>query len=358
MGAILKDFKNARMPENFANTENSENTEKNAEKAEIITKKEEINYAKSVFEQEIFGLNAIIKKFDEDKSFSDSFNAAMDLLSQKDGHIILSGMGKPGHICAKVAATLSSTGTPAFFLHPGEASHGDLGMISEDDTLFVFSWSGNTVELVPMLSYANRFGIDIIGVTSNPESTLAKAATIKLILPKVPEAGPYKLAPTTSTTMMIALGDAVALCLLKRKEFRKEQFKNLHPGGALGKQLLMVQDLMHPNVPLAHENDLMKDVIIEMTAKSFGCVCVVNSDGKIVGIITDGDLRRNISPNFLEMKACEVMSRSPKTISQNTFAEEATKMMNEQKITNLFVAENGIPTGIIHIHDCLRAGLA
>lgn len=316
------------------------------------TRHSELDYAKHVLEQEISGLKILID------SLGESFIDAINLLDKKEGHVILSGMGKPGHICAKIAATLASTGTPAFFLHPGEASHGDLGMISDEDTLFVFSWSGNTVELVPMLSYANRFGIDVIGVTSNPDSELAKASKVKIILPKVEEAGPHKLAPTTSTTMMIALGDAVALCLLKRREFNQEQFKNLHPGGSLGKKLLMVKDLMHTNTPIVHENDLMKSVLIEMTAKSYGCVCVVDKSNKIVGVITDGDLRRNISYNFLDMKACEVMTKHPKLVSAEMFAQEATKMMNDNKITNLFVSENGMPTGIIHIHDCLRAGLA
>lgn len=312
----------------------------------------EIEYAKYVLRQEISGLNALIDALEE------SFIKAIDLLCQKNGRVILSGIGKPGHICAKISATLASTGTPSFFLHPAEACHGDLGMISENDTLFVFSLSGNTSELIPMLSYANRFGIDVIGVTSNPESSLARASVIKIILPKVSEAGPYKLAPTTSTTMMIALGDAVALCLLKRKEFKKEQFKDLHPGGALGKQLLMVKDLMHLDVPIVRENDLMKSVLIEMTAKSFGCACVVDKYDKIVGVITDGDLRRHISINFLDMKAREIMSKNPKIISPCTFAQEATKIMNENKITNLFVSKDGTPVGIIHIHDCLRAGLA
>ncbi|MBR1735298.1 MAG: KpsF/GutQ family sugar-phosphate isomerase [Alphaproteobacteria bacterium] len=312
----------------------------------------ELEYAKSILNKEIAGLNCLIDNLGQ------SFIEAIDLLYKKNGHVILSGMGKPGHVCVKIAATLASTGTPAFFLHPGEASHGDLGMISADDTLFVFSWSGNTVELVPMLSYANRFGIDVIGVTSNPDSTLAKASTIKIILPKVEEAGPHKLAPTTTTTMMLALGDAVALCLLKRKEFKKEQFKNLHPGGSLGKNLLMVRDLMHTNTPIVHENDLMKSVLIEMTSKSYGCACVVDKTNKIIGVITDGDLRRNILVDFLDMKACEVMSKHPKLISAETFAQEAIKIMNDNKITNLFVSENGTPEGIIHIHDCLRAGIA
>lgn len=311
----------------------------------------EIGCARSVLRQEIVGLTALMD------SLGDNFIDAVDLLSKKKGHVILSGIGKPGHVCAKIAATMASTGTPAFFLHPAEASHGDLGMISDDDTLFVFSWSGNTQELVPMLEYANRFGIDVIGVTSNPDSLLASSSKITLILPKIDEATPSKLAPTTSTTMMLALGDAVSVCLLKRKEFNREAFKKLHPGGSLGRKLLKVQDLMHTNTPVVQEDDLMKSVLVEMTAKSFGCACVVDKMNKIVGVITDGDLRRNIFVNFLEMKASDVMSRNPKIVSANTFAQEATKIMNENKITNLFVSEDGTPCGIIHIHDCLRAGL-
>ncbi|MDR0631848.1 MAG: KpsF/GutQ family sugar-phosphate isomerase [Holosporaceae bacterium] len=312
----------------------------------------ELIYAKSIIKEEIAGLEAVYDALD------DSIVNAVELFYRKKGHIIVSGMGKPGHIGRKISATLASTGTPSFFLHPGEASHGDLGEISRDDVLLVLSLSGNTQEITPMLSYAHRFGIDIVAVTSNPESILAKASTVCITMPKVKEACPYNLAPTTTTTMMLAIGDAIALCLLKRKEFNREDFKELHPGGALGKRLLTVGDLMHLDIPIVHENDLMKSVLVEMTQKSFGCVCVVNSLNKIIGVITDGDLRRTISSDFLEKKASDIMSKDPKTVSKTMFAQEATKIMNDYKITSLFVTENDLPCGIIHIHDCLRAGLA
>ncbi|MDR1551728.1 MAG: KpsF/GutQ family sugar-phosphate isomerase [Holosporaceae bacterium] len=313
----------------------------------------EFDYAKSVLKEEIAGLEAMLNALD------DSIVVAVNLLYRKKGHVIVSGMGKPGHIGRKISATLASTGTPSFFLHPGEASHGDLGEISAEDVLLVLSLSGNTQELIPMLSYANRFGVDVIAITADPQSVLAKSSTACIAMPNVREACPYNLAPTTTTTMMLALGDVIALSLLRKKEFNREDFKKLHPGGALGKRLLTVEDLMHADVPLVHENDLMKHVLIEMTQKPFGCACVVNSSNEIVGIITDGDLRRGICPNFLEMRAQEVMSRNPKVVSPTMFAQEAIKLMNEYKITSLFVmAKNDIPCGIIHVHDCLRAGLA
>ncbi|GHT95895.1 putative phosphosugar isomerase [Alphaproteobacteria bacterium] len=314
---------------------------------------DELEYAKSVIREEISGLTEMCN------GLNGSFSAAIDLIySKKNGHVIVSGMGKPGHIGRKISATLSSTGTPSFFLHPAEASHGDLGVISKDDVLLVLSFSGNTNELMPMLSYANRFGIDIIGVTSNEKSVLAKASQINIIVPSIHEACPHNLAPTTSTTVMIAIGDAIALCLLKRKNFNSDDFKQLHPGGALGKRLLTVNDLMHCNLPLVKENDFMKSVLEEMTDKSFGCAFVIDDDGKIAGIITDGDLRRKVNNNFLESKASDIMSRNPRMVSPNTFAQEATKIMNDHKITTLVVSEDGYPCGIIHIHDCLRAGLA
>ena len=312
----------------------------------------ELEYAKSVLKEEEQGLTLIRDGLD------DNFIKAVDLLCRKTGHVIVSGMGKPGHIGRKISATMASTGTPSFFLHPAEASHGDLGEISKEDVLLVLSLSGNTQELVPMLSYANRFGIDIVAITANPDSILAKSAKCVILMPKVKEACPYNLAPTTTTTMMIAIGDALALCLLKRKEFNREDFKQLHPGGALGKRLLMVKDLMHTDVPIVHENDLMKSVLVEMTQKAFGCACVVNDNGIMVGVITDGDLRRGISTDFLNMSASEVMSSNPKTVPAEMFAQEATKLMNDYKITSLFITDNGKPQGIIHIHDCLRVGLA
>jgi arabinose-5-phosphate isomerase len=314
---------------------------------------DELLYAKTILNKEIDGIRMLCDGLDE------NFISAVDLLYSKSGHVIVSGMGKPGHVGRKISATLSSTGTPSFFLHPAEASHGDLGVISGDDVLLVLSLSGNTQELFPMLSYANRFGIDIIAITANAESTLAMSARVKIILPKLAEACPHNLAPTTSTTIMIAIGDAMALCLLKRKEFKREHFKNLHPGGMLGKQLLIVEDLMHTNVPIVRENDLMKHVLIEMSEKSFGCTCVVDDDDRIIGVITDGDLRRKIKNNFLEMTASDVMTRNPKVVSKDTFAQEATKMMNANKIISLFVInDDRIPCGILHIHDCLRVGLA
>ncbi|MDR1982204.1 MAG: KpsF/GutQ family sugar-phosphate isomerase [Holosporaceae bacterium] len=312
----------------------------------------ELKYAKSIIRDEISGLEAMHDSLDI------NIINAIELLYQKKGHVIVSGIGKPGHIGRKISATLASTGTPSFFLHPAEASHGDLGEISSEDVLLVLSLSGNTQELIPMLSYANRFGVDVIAVTSNPDSVLAMSSTVCIMMPQIDEACPYNLAPTTTTTMMLALGDVIALCLLKRKEFDREDFKNLHPGGTLGKRLLMVKDLMHENVPIVRKNDIMKSVLVEMTQKSFGCVCVVNDINKIVGVITDGDLRRSICPNFLEMKASEIMTQNPKLVSKEMFAQEATKMMNDYKITSLFVTENDAPCGIIHIHDCLRAGLA
>lgn len=311
----------------------------------------ELEYAKSVLSQEIDGLEQM------KNALSGSVVDALDVLYRNDGHIIVSGMGKPGHIAAKVAATLSSTGTPAFFLHPAEASHGDLGMISSKDVMLVFSLSGNTQELIPMLAYANRFGIDVVGVTANPDSVLAKSSKVVILMPKVREACPYNLAPTTTTVMMMAIGDLLALCLLKRHEFKRDDFKNLHPGGALGKRLLKVDDLMHKDLPLVHEDELMKNVLLEMTKKSFGCVGVINSENRLIGIITDGDLRRNMSENLLNKTAKEVMSLNPKIIQTDTFAQEAIRLMNTLKITSLFVMKDNEPVGIIHIHDCLRAGL-
>lgn len=313
----------------------------------------QFEYAKSVIRAEIDGLASLEKNLDPT-----SFERAVDLLYRKTGHVIVSGMGKPGHIGRKISATMASTGTPSFFLHPAEASHGDLGEISDDDVLLILSLSGNTQELLGLLNYANRFNIGIVGVTANPDSALAKSATITILMPKVEEACPYNLAPTTTTTMMIAIGDALALCLLQKREFKRDDFKNLHPGGALGKRLLKVGDLMHTDLPLARAEDPMSSVLIEMTEKSFGCAGIVDEKNHLVGIVTDGDLRRGISENFLQKSAVEIMSKNPKTVTPEMFAMEATRLMNYYKITSLFVEKNGEPVGIIHIHDCLRMGLA
>lgn len=313
----------------------------------------DLEYAKSVLKQEIAGLEAMYWALDS------NFVSAVDLIYKKrDGHVIVSGMGKPGHIGRKISATLSSVGTPSFFLHPAEASHGDLGEISNKDVLLVLSLSGSTQELIPMLSYANRFGIDIIAITGNPDSILAKSANVVILMPKIDEACPYNLAPTTTTTMMLAIGDALALSLLNKKSFTRDDFKNFHPGGALGKRLLKVSDLMHTDTPIVKKDTPMKDVLVEMTNKSFGCVCVVDDDGKVIGMITDGDLRRKIDSEFFNKTAEDIMTPNPKIVSEDMFAQEATKIMNNCSITSLLVCKEDKPCGIIHIHDCLRVGLA
>ena len=316
---------------------------------------DELEYAKSVIATEIDGLNQLRD------SIGSSLQKALEILYKIKGHVIISGMGKPGHIGRKIAATLSSTGTPSFFLHPAEASHGDMGVISSDDALVVLSLSGNTQELVSLLEYTKRFGIPIIGITANDDSLLAKASTVTILIPKAGEACPYNLAPTTSTTIMLVLGDVLALALLKHKEFQREDFKKLHPGGALGKQLLMVSDLMHTSLPLVSIGATMETVLPEMTQKSFGCAGVVDEKNCLVGVITDGDLRRGIAKygvSFLSQPAQDVMSDKPLVVQPSLFALEATRLMNQNKITSLFVVQNDSTIGILHIHDCLRMGLA
>jgi arabinose-5-phosphate isomerase len=289
---------------------------------------------------------------------------AMLAASQKGGRIIVSGMGKSGHIGKKLAATLSSTGSPAYFVHPAEASHGDLGAITTQDVVVMLSWNGETAELADLISYAKRFRIPLIGIASNPESTLMQAADIRLLLPRAPEACPNGMAPTTSTTMMLALGDALAVALMERKNFSPDQYRDLHPGGSLGRALIRVADLMHrgAEIPLAREDAGMRDVLIVMAERRFGCVGLTDAQGGLTGIITDGDLSRHIDgAGFLNHKASEVMTRDPKIAAPGQLAVEALAFMNEHKITRLFVLDAGDksrkPVGILHIHDCLRAGL-
>jgi len=271
-------------------------------------------------------------------------------------------MGKSGHIARKIAATLSSTGTPAHFVHPAEASHGDLGAITRQDVLLMLSWGGETAELSDLITYAKRFGIPLIGIASNPDSTLMQAADVKLLLPRAPEACPMGLAPTTSTTMMLGLGDALAVALMERKGFDADQYRDFHPGGSLGRALIRVSDLMHvgEELPLARDDASMRDVLLVMAERRFGCVGILDGDGNLAGIITDGDLSRHIDgDNFLDRKARAVMTRNPKIARPGQLAAEALAFMNEKKITRLFVLEDGEkkPVGILHIHDCLRAGL-
>ncbi len=294
-------------------------------------------------------------------SLGPSFVAALDALVTVAGRVIVSGMGKSGHVARKIAATFASTGTPALFVHPAEASHGDLGMVTEKDAVLALSNSGETAELADLVAYAKRFAIPLIAMTSDPASALARAASVALICPVAEEACPMGLAPTTSTTVMLALGDALAVSLLERKGFSTDDFRVLHPGGKLGRRLLRVTDIMHTGarMPLLPPTTPMMDTIVEMTGKSLGCVGIVDSGGRLSGIITDGDIRRHITDaNVLGRTAGEIMNRNVKTIRVDALANEALQIMNAKSITALFVVEDGRPVGILHIHDCLRAGVA
>ena len=294
------------------------------------------------------------------EGLGDNFMQAVDILAKIPGRVIVSGMGKSGHVACKIAATLASTGTPSFFVHPAEASHGDLGMIDGSDAVIALSNSGETPELNDLIAYTRRFAIPLIAITREANSTLGTAADIPLILPPVAEACSLGLAPTTSTTMMIALGDALAVSLLEHKGFKAEDFQVFHPGGQLGKRLLKVGDIMHEgvSVPLVSAPTPMSDALLVMTAKSFGCVGVTDTEGHLIGIITDGDLRRNLSGNLLQKKADAVMTVRPKTIRPSLLAVEALRIMNTSSITSLFVVDCDKPVGILHLHDCLRAGVA
>jgi len=254
---------------------------------------------------------------------------------------------------------MSSTGSPAHFVHPGEASHGDLGVITKDDAVLALSNSGETAELLDIISYCKRFAIPLIAMVRKKTSMLVESADIAMVLPETPEASPID-APTTSTTMMLALGDALAVALLERKGFTRDDFSTYHPGGKLGKAFIRAADLMHEGteIPIVSDTLAMQDVLIAMTAKRFGCVGVVDGSGLLVGIITDGDLRRHMQPDLLEKTATQVMTKNPLTIKPSALAAEVLGIMNQRTITSLFVAEAGRVVGIVHIHDCLRAGIA
>ena len=292
-----------------------------------------------------------------------AFSRALDLLAGVSGRVVVSGMGKSGHIGRKIAATLSSTGTPAQFVHPAEASHGDMGMLTRSDALIMLSNSGDTKELADLITYAKRFSIPLIGIASNPASALLTAADVALVLPKAQEACPIGLAPTTSTTLMLVLGDALAVALMERKGFSADQYRDLHPGGALGKALVRVSDLMHTDIPLADSNTPMKEVVIMMTSFGrFGFAGVVGVKGKkgeLIGVITDGDLRRHIHSDLMDRLAADVMTKNPKSVTGDMLAAEALAVMNSVGITSLFVVgdDGRVPVGLLHVHDCLRAGL-
>lgn len=289
------------------------------------------------------------------------FEEAVRLMLSCEGRVIITGMGKSGHIGQKIAATLSSTGTPAQFVHPAEASHGDLGMITAKDVILALSWSGETGELANLISYSRRFTVPLVALTSRRDSTLGRAADIVLALPQVKEACPHGLAPTTSTLAQLALGDCLAIALLEGRGFTALDFKVFHPGGQLGANLKHAGDIMHraERLPIVRADEGMSTALVVMTEKSFGCLGVVDDGGKLIGILTDGDLRRNMGPGLLGRTAGEIMTRSPKTVTADMLASAVLQIINSSKITALFVVnESGEPIGIIHIHDLLRAGVA
>jgi arabinose-5-phosphate isomerase len=283
---------------------------------------------------------------------------AVSLMLGRKGRIIVSGVGKSGHIGRKLAATLASTGTPAYFVHATEASHGDLGMVTEDDLVLALSWSGETAELADLLTYTSRFDVPLVAITAGAQSTLAKHATVALLLPSVTEACPNGLAPTTSTAMQLLIGDALAIALLDAKGFSSSDFKVFHPGGKLGARLSFVKDLMHTGseMPLVSLGTRMSHAVIEMSAKRFGITGVTDMDGRLLGVITDGDLRRHMADGLLGASVEAVMSRHPKTIAPDAIAASALEIMEENKITVLFAVEAGKPAGILHLHDLLRVG--
>jgi len=291
---------------------------------------------------------------------ADAFAAAVALVRGVSGRLIVTGMGKSGHIARKLAATFSSTGTAAYFVHPSEASHGDLGMIDATDVVLALSWSGETPELANLVGYCRRFGVPLIAITAGEGSTLANSADIALVLPRIREACPHGLAPTTSTVLQLVVGDALAIALLEAKGFSARDFGTYHPGGKLGARLRYVRDLMHrgalmPLLPLATP---MNEALFEMTAKGFGVVGILDGEGQMTGIITDGDLRRHLGNDLLGQTVDTVMSRNPKVVPPDTLAGEAMELMQSMKITVLFAVEDGRPVGVLHMLDLLRAGVA
>ena len=315
-------------------------------------KNSHISSAIKTIETEIEGLKSLIDFFDE------KYIKTVDLILNCKGRVIISGMGKSGHIANKISATLASTGTPAFFIHPAEASHGDLGMITTQDVVILLSNSGETKELRDIIYYCKRFEIPIIGIVRKSNSELAKASTIPLVIPAVKEANNVN-APTTSTTMMLALGDCLAVSLIDARGFNSENFGTFHPGGKLGSAFLKVADIMRKDsqIPIVKFNTKMSEVIIEMTSKHLGCTAVIDNENKMIGIITDGDLRRHLNQNFFSEIAENIMTKNPITIIKESLAIEAFTLMNKKSITSIFVLENNKIIGVLHLHDCLKAGV-
>jgi len=304
------------------------------------------------------GLAALEKSLAGD--LREPFQRAIDIFANITGRLIVTGMGKSGHIGSKMAATFASTGTPAFFVHPAEANHGDLGMIARDDAVLAMSWSGEATELKGILAYSRRFKIPLVALTSKPQSTLAREADICLTLPREEEACPLGLAPTTSTVMQLVIGDALAIALLEARGFSPGDFKTFHPGGQLGANLTQIADLMHTGneLPLVPIGTSMNAAVKTISKTGFGCVGITDDKGKLSGIITDGDLRRNIDKNMRDLSVEDIMSTNPKVVSPTTLASTAVAMLNDMKVTTLFVTQDNKPVGLIHMHDLLKAGVA
>lgn len=319
-------------------------------------KEQDILSAKKTIEKEIEAIKTMENQFDENLS------QALDLMQNLKGRVIVTGMGKSGHIARKIAASLASTGTPAFFVHPAEASHGDLGMFTSDDVILAISNGGESRELSDILVYCKRYDIPLIAVTKNPQSSLGKAGDILLKLPDQGEACPLGLAPTSSTTATLVLGDVLTIALMERKGFSKTDYKQRHPGGKLGAVLQKVSDIMHTgeDMPVVSLDTTLQNALLVMTSKMLGCVGIIDNDGRLQGIITDGDLRRCLSADVMNKKVSEIMTRSPKTISPDALVAEALNTMNNtgKGITQLFAVVDDKPVGVIHIHDCLRIGVA
>lgn len=301
------------------------------------------------------GLLALADKLDE------SFTAALDIIEKRaNGRVIISGMGKSGHVAKKMAATFASTGTPSFFVHPGEASHGDLGMLTDHDTVIALSKSGESAELRDIISYCKRFDIPLIAIVQNPHSSLGRQADVALVLPDLPEACPNQQAPTTSTTLTMALGDALAVALMKRRGFSSTDFRQFHPGGKLGGQLLAVAAIMKTgeDLPLVDQNADMNKLQTVMSARNYGCAIVTDAQGVLAGFVTDGDIRRHMIEGLQNKKVADIMGKSPMTISSDALTAAALAAMNQGNITQLVVTSGNKPVGLVRLHDILRAGAA
>ncbi len=309
-----------------------------------------LNSAKKAFSKELNSIKTL------SSIFNDNFYKVVETIHNTKGRVILTGVGKSAHIGNKISATLTSTGTPSYFIHATEASHGDLGSVQKDDCVIAISNSGETSELKNIIHFTKRFNITLISITSNSKSTLHKNADVGIVYKKPVEACPLNLAPTTSTSMTLIIGDCIAMALLELKGFKSNHFKNLHPGGNLGKDLKYVSELMHikNEIPIAKQNEKMSKALITMTKKSFGCIGVIDNSKKLIGIITDGDLRRSLNSKFFDKKASEIMTKNPTIADKSLLVGEAINLMNKKKITSLFVCDRKVPIGIIHIHDLLR----